>query len=248
MHYQYDGTFFGFLTAVHEAYMDGTGCVEGIENELAGESLFGRERVIVSDFGKAERVMDAFLRECGNWAAHLLYCGFLSEKPGIELLLFRYICLAFRLKKQLYVHQRDPVVWEIKELARKTENESYRMLGLLRFSELADGMLYAEFKPDHNVVPLIVSHFVSRMKNEEWVIHDIRRHTAAYYDTHHVIMVKVQNAETNIQYSGTEKEFRRLWCEYYRHIAIKERLNPDLRRSFMPKKYWSCITEISGSE
>jgi hypothetical protein len=37
---------------------------------------------------------------------------------------------------------------------------------------------------------------------------------------------------------------RRWWTAYYKSTAIKERLNPQLRRSFMPEKYWSFLTEM----
>ncbi|MFQ9401188.1 MAG: DUF4130 domain-containing protein [Dialister sp.] len=68
---------------------------------------------------------------------------------------------------------------------------------------------------------------------------------AAYYDGAHIEIVRVENPDLHPRHSGTEEEFRNLWRGYWKHMAIDERWNPDLQRSFLPKKYWTCLTEMS---
>lgn len=112
---------------------------------------------------------------------------------------------------------------------------SGKFKGIVRFSELAEGMLYAPIHPTHHVLPLIVRHFQKRLSCEEWAIHDVGRHVAAYYDGKRVTIVRVESLKTDIAYSQDEEGFRQLWCDYYRHMAIRERNNPTAQRSFLPK-------------
>ena len=41
----------------------------------------------------------------------------------------------------------------------------------------------------------------------------------------------------------TEKRYRRLWRCFYDTIAIRERENPKLRMSHMPKRFWPLLPE-----
>jgi hypothetical protein len=45
--------------------------------------------------------------------------------------------------------------------------------------------------------------------------------------------------------SADERGYRRMWKTFYDTVAIKERINPNLRRSHMPKKFWKNMTEMS---
>ena len=45
-----------------------------------------------------------------------------------------------------------------------------------------------------------------------------------------------------------EAEYRLLWKRFYDTIAIKERENPRLRMSNMPKRYWGTMTEFQGED
>lgn len=88
--------------------------------------------------------------------------------------------------------------------------------------------------------------FSKRLSCEEWAVHDVGRHVAAYYDGKQVTIVRVESLKTDIAYSQDEEGFRQLWRDYYRHMAIRERNNPTAQRSFLPKKYWAYLTEMGG--
>ena len=42
----------------------------------------------------------------------------------------------------------------------------------------------------------------------------------------------------------TEAAYRLLWKRFYDTVAIRERENPKLRMTHMPKRYWSTMTEF----
>ena len=44
--------------------------------------------------------------------------------------------------------------------------------------------------------------------------------------------------------SADEEAIEGVWQDYYRTIAIPSRRNKALRRSYMPKKYWSSLIEM----
>lgn len=245
MYYQYDGSFTGFLSVIYEAYHDGTSHVEGIENISAGTNLFDEEKIISVNLDKADKVLTGLYRKCGAQTAHTLYYAFMAEQPEREMLLFYFICAAFRDPDTLAKGKADPWIGQVESWSLKTSNECHRMLGLLRFSELEEKILYAEIRPDHNIAPLIAGHFAKRMAEEEWAVHDLGRHIVVYYDKERILTANVTEQEKNIKYSPTEKKFRSMWCQYYRHISIEERRNPKLQRSFMPEKYWPYLTEMS---
>ncbi|WP_196594085.1 TIGR03915 family putative DNA repair protein [Pectinatus sottacetonis] len=248
MHYQYDGSFLGFLSVIYQAYHDGTSHVEKIENLSAGPTLFGNEKNISLNTAHSEKVLKSLYQQCGARATHILYYAFMAEQPEREMILFYYICCAFRYKKTFAQQKYDPWIQQVEHWSLKTSNERHRMLGLIRFNELEEGMMYANIHPDYNIVPLLAGHFTNRMPNERWAIHDLHRHIAAYYDKQNVVIADVTEPERNIKYSQNEEEFRSIWYRYYCHIAIKERTNPALQRSFMPKKYWPYLTEMNYSK
>ena len=43
--------------------------------------------------------------------------------------------------------------------------------------------------------------------------------------------------------SNREKEIQEIWKKYFKHIAIKERKNSKLQKSFMPVRYWKYLVE-----
>lgn len=247
MIYRYDNTFPGFLSAVWQVYHDGTSRMEAISPAGEGPSLFHEEVTVPADAGKAEDVLAALARDCGGRAVHLLYYAFLSEAPHREAVLFRYLKEGFRRKKGLWHCRKEPWMWTAAEWAERTGNESHRMWGLLRFRELKGGLFYGEMAPDCDILALTAGHFVRRMAGHSWAIHDVKRHRAVLYDGKEMVIADVTEAWTP-ELSRDEEAFSNLWKEYYRHIAITERYNPGLRRSFMPEKYWAFLPEMEEGQ
>lgn len=243
MVYAYDGTFPGFLSVVYAAYHDGTGQVEGIRRETEPQDLFYEEKWITTDFGHAQKVASSFYERCGRAASQWLYRGFLFDGASGENVLFSYMKLGFRLRKEVYAHRMEDPVWQVFQWASAAGDEAGKFLGLVRFSELAEGTLYAEIRPTHNIVPLLANHFRRRLGERPWAIHDIGRRHVVYCDGKSLVFANM-TAQDTLEYSSQEMKFRKLWQGYYQHMAIQERYNPALRRSFMPEKYWECLTEM----
>lgn len=245
MIYTYDNTFFGFLSAVFDGWHEGIQQVEDIRIAL-GDSLFGSERFVHTDEGKAQRILNSLQEKCGVKAAHFLYYAFLAEQPQREIKLLGYLRRAFQLQREFLHHLHEPVIWDVRQWARKSSNERHKLLGLVRFRELTDGMLYCSIAPTCCVVPVMAPHFAKRLSNERWVIHDIKRHMGAYYDRHSLTIVEIPKTYSLISTTDEEAGCTALWQRYYQTIAIKERRNEMVRRAFMPKKYWTSLIELKN--
>lgn len=246
MIYTYDATFFGFLSAVFDGWHQGLQQIEDIHAAAGAASLFGEEQIVHTNEGKARRILDRLQEVCGSKAGHFLYYAFLAEQPQREMKLLQYLRRAFQLKLEFLHHLQEPAIWEIRQWARKSGNERHKLLGLVRFRELPDGMLYCAIAPTCCVVPVMAPHFVKRLSCEQWVIHDTKRHMGVYYDRHALTVVDIPKTVYDICTSAEEKEFAALWRQYYQTIAITQRRNEILRRSFMPKKYWSYLIEMKN--
>lgn len=245
MVFLYDGTYPGFLTAVYEIYHKGTSHLVGIRKEGREYTLFGNEIHVETSFLKAEKVAISFGSCCGKEALRWMYRAFLAEEEGKEMKIFYFLRRGFKLKKGIYRKQREPWVMDILKLCQKVGNEMDKFRGILRFSELEDGLLFAEIQPTHHILPLLAPHFADRFSTKRWAIYDRNRHEAVVYEKGKVSFVFVEKEEMNLTYSRGEEDFRQMWRNYYRHMGIEERRNPGVRMNFIPKKYWAHLTEMA---
>jgi probable DNA metabolism protein len=247
MNYIYDGSFFGYISAVFDAYQEGI-CQTGMIHDGSQTCLFGEERFVCTDMEKAGKVLESLRQQCGSEICHLLYYAFLAEQPKREQRLLKFIRQAFHQKKEFQHHLNDESIWEVYQWAVKTGNERHRLLGLLRFRELSNGMLYGKIAPDYCVVHIMAPHFVRRLNGESWVIHDAQRNFGVFYDRRELQIVEIPKTLQTAEITEAEQFFSELWRHYYRTIAIKERTNTKLRRQFMPKKYWPYLIELNEHE
>lgn len=241
--YVYDDTFDGFLTCVFEAFVKKEH--PSLISKPGGVQLaIGAEvRDIRTDAGKAERVYDGIRAKVGGKALRMIYCVTLSAEPDAEVAALSYIRLLFKVGKRVYGDLTDERVWRVERIAAAVEKERVRYMEFLRFSELEGGILFGEFEPKPNVLPLIMPHFADRLNAQPFIIHDKGRRLAAVYDTNEWCMISSVDMELP-RYSENECEYRSLWKLFYNTIAIKERISERRRMGHMPKKYWSFMTEM----
>ena len=81
MIYTYDGSFFGYLSAVFDGWHDGVEQIEDICLEAEEASLFSESRFVTTDDVKAQRILDGLLRQCGPKACHYFCLLYTSPSP-----------------------------------------------------------------------------------------------------------------------------------------------------------------------
>jgi probable DNA metabolism protein len=244
--YQYDDSFEGLLTAVFDSYR-GKQTPIGIVGQQHQKRLDAQYVNIETDNAKAERVINGINRVMGGNAYEKVWTGFLSCNPDKGNIIYKYI--RFGMKKGYRIHQLLTHRWvmDMDKLAKPVGRESSLMIEFIRFSCMEGGVYYGKIEPENHVISLMMPFFVDRFNSQPFIIHDSRHQIAGVYDTREWFIRSAEGL-TMPDYSEDEMQYRALWKRFYNTIAIKERINPGLRRQHMPKKYWRHITEMTMTD
>jgi probable DNA metabolism protein len=243
VNYLYDDTFEGFLTCVWHHWR--TGKADGIfsNNGAYQLDLLHYAQTVETDGRKAEAVAEAIMRKISRWDAERIYRVFLTDEPEKEMKLLSYIRLGFKEGPKIRLLHGHPVVAPVQKAEYRFGAEVHRLCGLVRFSELDGGTLFARIEPDNDVLAHLAPHFADRFKSEPFLIHDARRGKALFaYERRWEVAPFDEGAY--LRFSGGEAQIRQLWKEYHAVMATKERLNPKLQRQFMPARYHKYLTEM----
>ncbi len=240
--YLYDGTFEGLLAVVDECFSQGI--VPGDIVPVCADTpcLFGTAKEVAPS---AERLCDfvaKIRKEAALESIRKVFYVYLSEKRQHGMMVYRYLDFALRHGRQTDFFLSEDAVAQVEKLFLKVRREAHRMLGLVRFKELEQGGFYAQIGPDHNILPLISSHFVRRMRHDPWVIHDVVRRRAAVYRSGRCQVVDIR-LEREPVFTEEEYFYQDMWRKYFETIAIEERKNPKLQRQCLPQRYWAYLVE-----
>lgn len=241
INYVYDSTFEGLLTGVHRAYYyrenpENIITYDEVQNNFLIENIY-----IKTDNEKFKSVYDAIDRKISSEVLRRVFYCYLSELPGSGKLILEYIRLGFKIGSNIDEHLANDIVRNIDNLYKKVSRERHRLLGLTRFKEIENGILYARVEPDHNVIALIMPHFARRMRSENFVIHDLKRNIAAIYDGNEWIIRDIDVKD--IIMIKKEEEYQTLWKTYFSAISIEGKTNPRLQKNNMPRRYWKHLIE-----
>ena len=238
--YYYDGSFDGLLTVIFIAYKDRK------NNELriivkTGQLLLGLDDInVITNFSKARRVEKAICDKLSQNFLNNIQTCFLSCDKNKDIVIVHTVYKALKQGKEI-LNSLDEHAFYLNKLVKQVLNERHRYLGVLRFKEVKDGTMFSTIEPKNNVLPILLSHFINRMKREKFAIYDKKRKIIAYYDTKKVEIFFVKSLE--IEWSDEEIEYSELWKTFHKSISIKERENKKLQQSNLPKYYWKYLIE-----
>ncbi len=243
--YIYDGTFEGLLAAAALALERGDVADDISRVAPPQGALFHRVVTVETGHGRPAELFDAVAPSISGHARRDAFHAFLSEAPGIEMVVYRYLLLGRDAGESIDRMLTHDLVLPVRKLAQKVRSEAHRMKGFVRFMQVREGFYYARLEPDHNILPLIAPHFTDRFSDQDWIIHDTRRGRAIIHDSSRKKWVPVEmDLLGNPDFSVEEKFFRDLWKKYFAKIAVEERLDPKLQRQNLPLKYRRNLVEI----
>ncbi len=242
--YQYDGSFDGLLSCIYESYVQKERPTAFLDVGDAEACLF-EVRMIPTDYAHAKRVYESFRKlspEVGPFLRRVfLTC--LSEK---EMAIYRFVVKLYREGAPYLTRLSDDDYQPLLRAVKHMSGEVEHLRGFLRFS-VFDGMLGAEIKPKNRVLPLLRGHFCDRCYNETFFIYDCTHREALLYSGGVSRIVPIDSFEMAPP-DKEEAAYRRLWKRFYDTIAIKERENPRLRMTHMPKRYWNTMAEFQTDD
>ena len=191
----YDKTFEGLLTTVFDAYS-----YKKYPDVLLGEGetlplFYDKSFTVTTDTERSERVWKGLQKKLSAPALSQLTTCWLSELPGIDLLLFRYIRKAIDAPRSIELNFGDPDVLELSKVFKQVKNERLRVIQFLRFQKAADGTYFAALKPLYNVLSLVIPYLQDRFADQQWLLYDLKREYGYYYDITKVTEVHLEKKE-----------------------------------------------------
>ena len=255
--FRYDKTFEGLLTCVFHAY-NRRQFPERLLDLQEPACLFDDEVLeVLTDEALAGRVWQGAARLVrGEFLRGITSC-WLSELPGVDELLFRYLRKLFDSKGKSVYNLADADVLACSQLWKKVSNECTRVIQVTRFQKTADGIYFSALAPIYNVYPLALYYFTDRFADQPWVIYDVGRTYGFYYDRKEVRRITFDESDglprhlvdgklDSALMAEDERLFQSLWKTYFKAICIRERANPRKQRADMPVRYWKFLTEKQG--
>lgn len=271
--YLYDGSVEGLFTAVFMTYVNKENPIDICELSSYQPRLGQVTRTIETDFALALRVQKGICRRAGYAAFDIVktaaladgaetgqavyhfirYCmdarnaaDFARNKKGEALVRQKLTtagCGPSRLKDSVAPSLFHPAIEPVLRLERFVQNERHHILEFLRFEEVKGGLWCARCNPKASIVPLVMDWFAERFNIQPFVIYDENHHIAGVYEGSDWHLVKTDSFTPPPQ-TENERVMQDAWKRFYNTLAIEARYNPELRRQFMPKRFWKNITEV----
>lgn len=242
--YLYDGSFEGFLCCVFESFAQHEIPFAVWTPERETATLYPIKEV-ETDSAKAQRVFASFRKKLGAETELLVTRDFLSGREDKELLLIRFLHLAFALGPGTVKRAGHPDVAPLYEMEKSLNWEVDKFQGFVRFQE-HDGMLGAVIHPKNYILPLLRGHFCGRFPEENFMIYDAVHNAVLLHENHKARLVELAAPLELPPPSEREKEFQALWKQFYNTLEIKARHNEKCRMSHCPKRFWADMVEMQG--
>jgi len=247
--FYYDKTFDGLLSAVFDAYARKTFPDRLLAEEAAAPLLAGVSHWVESGAEKSLRVYKGLRAKLSRRALDVLKLAWLSEEPGSDELIFRYIRKVFDASGFMETDLGDPDIFALRQTANKVVSEAHLLRGMARFRNTAQGVYVAAIGPKHNCLTLLLPHFMDRFYGLQWLIYDVQRGYGAFFDgraCHEAFLPEEGHTADRLLGelpAEDEQWFQALWKGYFKALSIKERENPKLQRRCMPRHFWPYLTE-----
>ena len=244
--YCYDGSFEGFLCCVFESFArhELPFAIWTPQRETA--TLYP-VRDIATDPAKAQRVFRSLGSKLGDETELLVTRDFLSGREDKELLLIRFLHLAFALGPGTVCRMGHPVVAPLYEMKKSLDWEVDKFQGFVRFQD-HDGMLGAVIHPKNYILPLLRRHFCARFPEEDFLIYDAVHQAVLLHQDHHARLLELAAPLELPPPDARERRFQDLWRQFYKTLEIQARHNEKGRMTHCPKRFWADLTEMQPSE
>ena len=263
--YIYDHTFEGLLSIVFDAYTRKIFPDMLLSDDETPPLHASHIHHVASSSSKADRVYRGLQQRLTRHGMNSLIYTWLSEEKGNDRLLFRFMRKVFDAQPARNAANlptppaygygtieddlTDPDIFAVNQTARNVSCESHLMLGFARFSLTTENIYVAPLAPRYNVLPLMLGHFASRFGEQRWILYDINRHygylhqnnqfTEVFFDSNRIANGRL---DRTILAEG-EDALQAMWRTYFNAAVIRQRINPELQRRCMPRRYWPCMTE-----
>lgn len=256
--FQCEDSIDGIFTGVYDAWASHYGHknIQLSSDSTANLTLFSEYIAVPADFEKSRKVSRTLINRLGTEFYETICqcamadgnCRKLSMDKANAIYQTIVMALALPEGAKVLEYLGEPCIACIFELCRQTANEGHHLLEFLRFSELKNGILFAQIHPKNDVLPILASHFTNRLPLENFIIYDATHQTAVVHKaSKNYLIVDASSLDLSLtkEYSSNEEEYRRLWCAFFDAIAIDSRKNDKLQIQNIPKRFWADTVELA---
>lgn len=251
MYYIFDGTYYGWLCCVFEAFERKEYQITPITSAWYVGEIFDLERQIHSDANKAKRIIIGLEKIIGKERTKDFYRAFLYENKHVWKAAFDICVEIFRGNVHILDNFGNDAVIKFTEALRKVSRERHRMKAFVRFQTGIDGLYVAVIEPDFNVLPLIINFFRNRYTDQEWIIFDVKRKYGVHWNKKEITEVELNTVQKNelmavdslVSLDEKEEYYKNLWLQYFKSTNIEARRNMKLHLRHVPKRYWKYLPE-----
>ncbi len=254
MQYIFDGTYYGLLTCVFDAFSKKEFDVKISSGQQFNSDMFAKPCYVQTDIQKGKRIVKALNRLLGAKNADIFFRAYLSEDPIAFQTIFNILMKGFSASFDILKDFGDKDILHFSQILKQVGREQHRMKAFVRFQKSNDGLYFALIGPDFNVLPLIAYFFKNRYSDQRWMIYDTKRNYGLMYDLKSVFEVQLQQFDQNavatsqssIELDEEELKYQRLWKQYFKSTNIEARKNMKLHIQHVPKRYWKYLIEKQG--
>lgn len=240
----------GILSGVYTAFMSQKGH-ENVKLKLKSQEdtmeLFCEYEEVLADARKADKVVQAIRKKISEEAYENVYKAALSREKDRADLIYRFLIWGFYTGPGITNQLQLPAVFPIFQMCRYIDYEVQRLMGFVRFSEMAGGLLAGRIGPENDVLVLLAPHFADRMSGENWLLYDEKRDKAVLHPAGRAwFLTELSYGQwKRLEKGEGEDEYEKLFKAFRKSISIKERYNPVCQRNHMPLRYRPYMTEFS---
>ena len=214
----------------------------GIYPEAEAQPALYETKRIATDVERYQRVLKSVPQKISPRALELLQKVFLSHLQEKEMAMLRFLTLGYAHGSETPWMFGHPDVAPLLKAEKHLTAEVHLLKGFVRFSDYG-GKLVSVISPKSFVLPFLAEHFVSRYSQEEFLIYDKTHGAALVYEQKEHRIVPLDGLE--LEEAGEEEEqYRALWKQFYKTVAIEGRENARCRMTHMPKRYWENMLEV----
>lgn len=247
-------TVTGICSALYDAWKEARDQEAGIE--LKGriqQRLFCEYKVVTESEHKSDTLQRMIKRNLGYNTYWDVYHAILSDDDGKAEAVFRMMQEARKIEDSTRImdHLGNPDVAKVFELSRQVANEAHVYKEFIRFRELENGVLFSEIAPKSQVLTCIAGHFADRFPLENWMIYDKTHEMFLVHPgqgTWRLVRGETLNTDAVSRVSEGQKKYEELWKGFFKSISVKERENPKLQQTHLPKRYRREMTEFSEKQ
>lgn len=241
--WEYDGSFYGFLTLVYYAFSENQFPEVILTSEMAIESLF-QSRLIKTDENIAKKIYNRLLKRLKTENSEFIINGFYCSLTDKDRRLLDAIQIALTTNDRLTNHLGHPSILALQNSLKSLFSEVHLYTGFVRFEYIGD-LLYSKIAPKHLSLPFLCPHFAKRYPNQTIMIYDETHRILAIIE--HGTVSIIENSEQPSFGSFTnEAEVQKNWLTFLKAVTIDERKNEKVQLSHLPKRYRSNMIDFTA--